>query len=37
MSYTKPTVTKLGSVIEKTQGGWNWVVLEVLSKRGASG
>lgn len=35
--YTKPTVTKLGSVTEKTQGGWNWVVVELLSRRSGAG
>ena len=33
--YTKPTVTKLGSVTEKTEGGWKWEVNEILTKRNA--
>ena len=37
MSYTRPTVTKLGSVTEKTQGGWNQITLEVMSKRSGGG
>jgi hypothetical protein len=32
-NYTKPTVTKLGTITEKTQGGWAWVRAEVISKR----
>ena len=35
--YTKPTVTKLGSVTEKTEGGYKWEVNEILTKRGAIG
>ena len=35
--YTKPTVTKLGSVTEKTEGGLKWEVIEILTKRSAIG
>lgn len=35
--YAKPTVTKLGSVTEKTEGGYKWEVMEIMSKRGAIG
>ncbi|MGE3616918.1 MAG: lasso RiPP family leader peptide-containing protein [Gemmatimonadales bacterium] len=35
--YAKPTVTKLGSVKEQTQGGWKAVYVEVMSWRGANG
>ena len=35
LSYAKPTVTKMGSVTEKTEGGWIWVISEVMSKRGS--
>lgn len=34
MQYAKPTVTKLGSITEKTQGGIYFVVSEIMSKRG---
>ncbi len=34
LTYVKPTVTKMGSVTEKTEGGWNYVVWEIMSKRG---
>ena len=34
LSYVKPTVTKMGSVTEKTEGGYLWVVWELMSKRG---
>ena len=37
MSYSKPTVTKLGSVIAKTEGGLVWEVLEILSRRAKGG
>ena len=37
MSYSRPTVTKLGSVTEKTQGGWNLTLLEILSRRSGGG
>lgn len=32
--YTKPTVTKIGTITETTKGGYNWVDWEVMSKRG---
>lgn len=32
-NYTRPTVTKLGAVTEKTQGGWTLCRWEVFSKR----
>ena len=35
--YAKPTVTKLGSVTEKTEGGYIWEVMEVMTKRGKIG
>lgn len=35
--YAKPTVTKLGSVAAKTEGGYNWVITELLTKRGTGG
>ena len=35
--YTKPTVTKLGSVTEKTEGGLKFEVTEILTKRSAIG
>ena len=35
--YTKPTVTKLGSVTEKTEGGFKWEVTEILTKRASIG
>jgi hypothetical protein len=31
--YVRPTVVRLGNVVEKTEGGWMWEVLEVLTKR----
>lgn len=34
LPYAKPTVARMGSVTEKTQGGWNRVVAEVFSWRG---
>lgn len=37
LSYAKPTVTKMGSVTEKTEGGYNWVIYELMSKRGGGG
>ena len=37
LSYSKPTVTRMGSVAEKTEGGYTFVVIELLSKRGGSG
>jgi len=27
-------VTKIGSLTQTTEGGWNWQILEVLSRRG---
>jgi|GEM_PF-5721665 len=33
-NYTKPTVTKIGSIVQKTEGGWTWQDIEVMSKRG---
>jgi hypothetical protein len=35
--YSKPTVTKLGTVTQKTEGGYKWEVNELMSKRGAFG
>ena len=35
LSYTKPTVTKMGSVTEKTEGGFIFVIAELMSKRGS--
>ncbi len=35
LSYAKPTVTKMGSVTEKTEGGYILVISEVMSKRGS--
>ena len=35
LSYTKPTVTKMGSVTEKTEGGYILNIAEVMSKRGS--
>lgn len=32
--YSKPTVTKIGSLTQTTEGGWNWQIMEVLSRRG---
>ena len=37
LAYTKPTATKMGTVTEKTEGGLQWVITEVLGKRGAVG
>ncbi len=37
LTYVRPTVTKMGSVTEKTEGGYNWVVWELMSKRGGGG
>lgn len=32
-SYTKPSVTKLGRVVEKTEGSWFGMWPEVMSSR----
>ncbi len=37
MSYSKPTVTKLGSVTELTKGGLKRETLEIMSYRANSG
>jgi len=31
--YTKPTITRMGQVTEKTEGGFVWNQLEVMTKR----
>ena len=33
-NYTKPTVTKIGAISVKTEGGWNPQDMEVYSRRG---
>lgn len=33
-TYTKPTVTKIGAITVKTEGGWTWQDFELMSKRG---
>ena len=35
LSYAKPTVTKMGSVTEKTEGGYIFNISEMMSKRGS--
>lgn len=37
LSYAKPAVTRMGSVTDKTEGGYTYVIIELLSKRGGSG
>lgn len=32
--YSKPTVTKIGSLTQTTEGGYNWQIMEILSRRG---
>ena len=33
LSYAKPTVTKIGSLTQKTEGGISIKILEVMSRR----
>jgi hypothetical protein len=37
LSYTKPSVTKVGSAINQTEGGTAWVVTEVFGRRSGVG
>jgi len=37
LTYAKPTVTKMGTVTEKTEGGWKLEQMEVFSYRGFMG
>ena len=36
ISYSKPTVTKVGTLTDKTQGGYKITVLEVMGRRGSN-
>lgn len=35
LTYVKPSVTKMGSVTEKTEGGWKAEIMELFTLRGA--
>lgn len=35
LTYVKPSVTKMGSVAEKTEGGFKAEIMEIFTLRGA--
>ncbi len=37
LQYAKPAITKMGPVADRTEGGLQWVVFELMGKRGGIG
>jgi hypothetical protein len=33
LQYVSPTVVRMGAVVEKTEGGWVWELIELITRR----